>query len=165
MFEYLFATLQKHSQCHIKISMMNENTSRLSLAEVCGLTGMSMRTVRFYIQKGLVDRPVGERKAAYYTPEHVRQLLQIARWKGAGLSLEAIGALMRAEGEPSAVPVPEPAPGSVQVWSRVMLGPGVELHLDPSRAGLSGEQVRELAEGVLDLLAEMQGTETRKEDE
>lgn len=145
--------------------MMNENTSRLSLAEVCGLTGMSMRTVRFYIQKGLVDRPVGERKAAYYTPEHVRQLLQISKWKRAGLSLEAIGGLMREEGDPSTVPVPEPAPGSVQVWSRVMLGPGVELHLDPARAGLTGEQVRELAERVLNVLGEIQEKNNSKGEE
>jgi hypothetical protein len=34
--------------------------------------------------------------------------------------------------------------GTVEVWSRVTLADGVELHIEPGRAGLSPEDVRTL---------------------
>lgn len=38
--------------------------------------------------------------------------------------------------------------GAVEVWSHVVLADGVELHVEPGRAGLSPEQLRELAKRV-----------------
>lgn len=109
--------------------------------ELCGLTGVSRRTVRFYTQKGLLDPPEGERRGAYYTRRHLEQLLLIRKWQASGVSLEHIGRLLRgAEVElPPALEL-----GTIEVWSRVTLRPGLELHLEPDRLGLSPEQAREL---------------------
>jgi len=114
--------------------------------ELCGLTGVARRTVRFYTQKGLLDPPEGERRGAHYTRRHLEQLLLIRKWQAAGVSLERIGRLLRGEvaGLPSA-----PEPGTVEVWSRVMLRPGLEVHLEPGRLGLTLEQARELIQRLL----------------
>ena len=37
---------------------MSSHENKLTIDEVSGLTAVSPRTIRFYIQKGLVDRPV-----------------------------------------------------------------------------------------------------------
>lgn len=114
--------------------------------ELCSLTGVARRTVRFYTQKGLLDPPEGERRGAHYTRRHLEQLLLIRKWQAAGVSLERIGRLLRGEvaGLPSA-----PEPGTVEVWSRVMLRPGLEVHLEPGRLGLTPEQARELIQRLL----------------
>ncbi len=115
---------------------------RYSIDELSTLAGMTPRTVRYYIAEGLLDRPEGEKRGAHYLPRHLEQLLQIRRWTEAGLSLERIR-----EHRAGALEDPPPRPlrpGAVEVWSRVMLADGLELHLEPTRAGLSPEQVRAL---------------------
>jgi hypothetical protein len=43
---------------------MNENqtTQTFTLDELCSLTETSKRTVRFYMQTGLVNRPIGQKR-------------------------------------------------------------------------------------------------------
>jgi DNA-binding transcriptional MerR regulator len=133
--------------------------ARLSLDQLASLAGLTARTVRFYIQLGLVDRPQGEKRGAHYVSRHLEQLLQVRRWTEAGLSLERIGELRA--GAPDE-PAPRPSrPGSVEVWSRVTLADGLEIHVEPGRAGLAPEQMRSLVRHVTQayraLLAEGQG--------
>src|SRR6185369_17318263 len=92
---------------------------RLSLDQLATLTGLTPRTVRFYMQQGLVSRPEGAKRGAYYLRRHVEQLLLIRRWADAGLSLERIKELVA--GAPEDPPPRAPRPGSVEVWSRVAL--------------------------------------------
>lgn len=68
-----------------------------SLEDLAERSDTPARTIRYYIQRGLVSRPVGEKRGAHYTAEHLQQLLQIRKWVGAGLSLQRIGELMQGE--------------------------------------------------------------------
>ena len=122
---------------------------RLNLDELATLTGLSARTVRYYIAQNLVDRPEGAKRGAYYTQRHVEQLLLIRRWSEAGLSLERIRELVA--GAPEDPPRRSVAPGSVEVWSRTTLADGLEVHIEPGRAGLAPEQVRALVQGLTTL--------------
>ena len=72
-------------------------TRTFTLDELCTLVDLPKRTVRYYIQLGLVDRPEGETRAARYFPRHVEQLLQIRKWTEAGVSLERIRELLAGE--------------------------------------------------------------------
>ena len=65
---------------------------RHPLADLCVLADLPPRTVRYYVQIGLVDRPEGETRAARYGARHLEQLLQIRKWTAAGVSLERIRA-------------------------------------------------------------------------
>lgn len=132
---------------------MKNQEKIFSIDELCALTEMNKRRVRFYIQKGLVDRPEGTGKGAYYTHRHLEQLLAIKKWKHAGLSLERIQDILSSEsgnGE-SNRPVPPPRqrkPGSIEVWSHIYIDDGVELHIEPKRSGLTPEQVRAVCRAV-----------------
>ena len=134
-------------------------TRTFTLDELATLADLPRRTVRYYIQLGLVDRPIGETRAAHYLPSHLEQLLQIRKWTAAGVSLERIRELL--SGEPPPVPQRPRGAGSVEVWSHLVVTDGVELTLEPSRAGLAPEEVREFFRGVLALYQNIQNKEPR----
>jgi DNA-binding transcriptional MerR regulator len=118
-----------------------------SLEEIAALAELPRRTVRYYIQTGLVDRPEGLGKGAYYTERHVEQLLQVRKWQLAGLSLERIGEIMRNPHVDALPPAPRRA-GTVEVWSHLVVADGIEVVLEPGRAQLTPEQVREFFRAV-----------------
>jgi DNA-binding transcriptional MerR regulator len=122
-------------------------TTTYSIDQLCALTDLPKRTIRYYMQLGLVDRPVGETRAAHYTPVHLGQLMQIRKLADSGVSLERIRAVM-AGGE-SPVPERQQQPGTVSVRTHVFIAPGVELQIDPQEAGLSPEQLRAFVRTVM----------------
>jgi DNA-binding transcriptional MerR regulator len=121
-------------------------TERYSIDELSALAAVTPRTVRYYIAQGLLDRPEGEKRGAHYLRRHLEQLLLVRRWTDAGLSLERVRELIA--GAPEDPPRRAAPPGSVEVWSRVTVADGLELHLEPGRAGLSPEQVRAFVRGL-----------------
>jgi DNA-binding transcriptional MerR regulator len=132
--------------------MLND-ADRFSLDELCALADMPRRTVRYYIQQGLVDRPEGAKRGAYYTRGHLEQLLSIRKWQRAGLSLERIRELVAEPEEHREIPPERPRrPGDVAVWSHILIRPGVVLLVEPREAGLTPEQVRALAREAAALL-------------
>ncbi|MBY0556313.1 MAG: helix-turn-helix domain-containing protein [Burkholderiaceae bacterium] len=134
-----------------------EQAREFTLDELCALTDLGKRTVRYYVQMGLVDRPHGETRAARYGARHLEQLLQIRRWVQEGMSLERIRALL--DGEHTSVPLRARPAGTVEVWSHLVLADGVELQVEPGRAGLSPEQLRQFYAGVMAVYASIQSTQ------
>lgn len=125
------------------------------LADLCVLADLSPRTVRYYVQIGLVDRPQGETRAARYGAVHLEQLLLIKKWTAAGLSLDRIRELIHGGQVP--VPPRQRAVGSVEVRSHLMVAEGVDVVIEPERAGLSPEQVRRFVKGVMAVYAQVSG--------
>jgi DNA-binding transcriptional MerR regulator len=123
------------------------SSETFSLDELCQLANVLKRTVRYYIQLGLVSRPVGEARAARYTGEHLGQLLRIKELSAAGVSLERIREVL-AGGESPVPPRPR-RPGAVEVRSHVYVAPGLEIQIAPEEAGLTPEQVRMLVWEIL----------------
>jgi DNA-binding transcriptional MerR regulator len=119
---------------------------RYSIDDLSTLAGVSPRTVRYYISEGLLERPEGEKRGAHYLRRHLEQLLLVRRWTEAGLSLERIRELVA--GAPEDPPRRAPPPGTVEVWSRVTVADGLEVQIEPGRAGLTPEQVRALVRGI-----------------
>jgi len=131
---------------------MEENERLFTLGELGSLVDLPRRTVRYYIQIGLLDRPEGVGRGAHYTTRHLNQLLEIRKWQQSGLSLGRIRELLGTDGGAALTPPPRPRQkGSVEVWSHLFINDGIELTIDPKRANLTPEEVRELATGVMDL--------------
>ena len=128
------------------------------LSELCALVDLPVRTVRYYVQQGLVNRPQGETRAARYGQQHVEQLLLIKKWSASGLSLDRIRELLA--GTEPGTPQRNRRPGSVEVVSHLYVADGLEILIEPGRAGLTPEQVRQFARGAMALYQQVMGEQS-----
>jgi len=117
-----------------------------TLEQLSALANCPRRTVRYYVQQGLMDRPQGETRAARYGERHLQRLQQIRQWRASGLSLEGMRQLLRSQHTGAAA---SPVPGRVQVLSHIWLAPGVELQIDPQQAGLPAERLQAFVRAVI----------------
>ena len=124
-----------------------------SLDDLASAAGLPRRTVRYYIQLGLLDKAEGETRAARYGATHLEQLIAIRRWSQDGLSLDRIKELLdRKDSEPA--PASRP-PGTVEVWSHLVVTDGLEVMLEAGRAGLSPDEARAFFRAVRTAYAEI----------
>ncbi len=131
-----------------------------SIDELSKLTGLSIRTIRFYIQQGLVDRPEGQTRTSHYLDQHLEQLLRIKRLTAQGLSLQRVKKLLKEEAsEPEEV-----EPGAVSVKSHVQICRGVELVVDARDAKLSIEQIRELVSNISCMVSSLKSKSAKPKD-
>ncbi len=132
--------------------MIENMDTTFTLDQLSALTDLPLRTVRYYIQLGLVDRHEGDRKHARYTQKHLQQLLQVRAMADQGTPLDRIKQQIHGIATP---PTPPKAAGDISVISKVFIAPGVELHLDPQLAGLTPEQLRLFVRSVLSTWEEL----------
>jgi len=138
---------------------MTEAPEKYSLDELGSLVDVPKRTIRFYIQQSLLDRPEGSKRGSYYVRRHLDQLLEIQKWQKAGLSLDRIRELIAGSDGPLP-PLKRRKPGDVEVWSHLFVQEGVEVHIEPKLAGMTPEQVREFTRGVMALSRKVIGKES-----
>lgn len=131
--------------------------SDYSIEQLEELTGFARRTIRFYIQQGLVEAPFGARKTPRYTQQHVEQLLKIRQYKDAGLNLKRIAQLLNFSNEESDEPENREQIGSVSLVSRICIANGVSLDIDRSQCSLNDAQIRQLASDVISCLNKLHG--------
>ena len=144
--------------------------------ELARAAGMSVRTVRYYVQRGLLAAPAFRGKDTAYGHEHLVRLRAIRRLQEAYLPLDAIHAelaglslaeLQRvAEGTfiPPPVTAPDPRDGpdeaarddvlreAQQVFRRITLFPGVDLTVADDAPAQSVRLVKEMLE-ILEAMA------------
>lgn len=126
--------------------MAPTDTKDFSIDDLCTLTALPKRTIRYYIQIGLVERPEGETRGARYHRRHLEQLLSIRHWTEAGLSLERIRTLLSGATAP---PPPRERVGTVEVWSHFVVAEGVEVRVNPALAQMSPEQTKQFFAAVM----------------
>lgn len=119
-----------------------------SLDELSQLTEIPKRTIRYYIQLGLVDRPVGETRAAHYMTTHLDQLLRVKKLAESRVPLERIRQVLDGKGEIQPV-LSIKKPGTLEVKTHLHVMPGVEIQISPEEARLTPEQIRALLREVL----------------
>ncbi len=141
---------------------MDTGHGRLGIDDLADLGGVSRRTVRYYVQEGLLPPPLGVGRGRHYDESHLRRLLDVKAQQEAGLSLDEIRSRLRAgartgrlaaRGE-EAPPSPALAPAA---WRRIQLAPGVELHV--------ADDIRLPAAGRLGDLADWCRTHLRRNTE
>lgn len=133
---------------------------QMSLQQLSERAEVPGRTIRFYIQKGLLKGPEGETRGAFYTEDHLAELLRIRTWQQTGLSLDAIAGLLQARAEP---PVAPARAGAVEVRSHLIVADGLELVVAPERARLTQAQLRQLFRQVQDAYVRI--VETNSKDQ
>jgi DNA-binding transcriptional MerR regulator len=130
---------------------MSETSYKLD--ELAAAAGVSPRTVRYYVQRGLLPAPAFRGRDTAYSGEHLLRLRAIKRLQESFLPLDAIQAELEksspeeledlaASGGVRSVPVPLYSPGAPHPYPlpsqpaatgerfvRYVLRPGLELHL------------------------------------
>ena len=111
---------------------------QLSIEELADRAGLTRRAVRFYVQRGLLPPPLGLGRGRHYDRRHVDAIRRVQELQAAGHSLDAIGKILAGGDVPVATaedvaPVSPPrrrAELSAELWTRLRLMPGIELHFD-----------------------------------
>ena len=104
---------------------MDEERGRFGIEELADLGGVSRRTVRYYVQEGLLPAPLGVGRGRHYDQSHLDRLLQVKAAQEAGHSLDAIRLDLRNVTPAAKAPLSVPR----SAWRRLELAPGVELHV------------------------------------
>jgi len=110
---------------------------RYDIAELAELGGVNRRTVRYYVQRGLLPAPTGTGRGRHYTQAHLERLVYVRQQQEAGIPLAHIEAALGLGGAPAAsAPAcprtnapPPSAPTGLSRWTRVVVAEGVELHV------------------------------------
>ncbi len=121
--------------------MSNTPKERYSIGELADAGGVSRRTVRYYVQRGLLSPPTGLGRSAHYDAAHLARLIRVRQLQQAGVPLEEIAArlddvpLADSGPRPGVAPAHRAAPATR--WQRLTLADGVELSvrdgaLDPT---------------------------------
>ena len=129
---------------------MADDPGRFGIDELADLGGVSRRTVRYYVQEGLLPAPLGVGRGRHYDQAHLDRLLQVKALQEAGRSLDEVRRLLA--GPPaSRVALRAPAPPPAQTlprttWRRVSLAPGIELHVSQDLPLPAPARLHELAD-------------------
>jgi DNA-binding transcriptional MerR regulator len=75
---------------------MNEKHKKMTIGELADAAGVTVRTIRYYINEGLLPTPEQQGRYTLYEPWYLDRLELIRRWKDAYLPLKEIRARIRA---------------------------------------------------------------------
>jgi DNA-binding transcriptional MerR regulator len=121
---------------------------RYGIQELASLGGVSRRTVRYYVQEDLLPESLGLGRGEHYTQEHLDALIRIRTLQEQGLTIAQIREAL-AGPEAALPPIQVPLR---QAWVRLVLAPGVELHVSTDKHLPSPARLSELAEWCRDNL-------------
>ena len=99
---------------------MEEN--QYTIEDLCELTGYTRRTIRYYIQEGLLDPPAGRGRGGFYFDSHLKRLNEIKSFQDKGLKLAAIQEVLKKGKEPELLNVRE-------LWIKYPIDQGIEIHI------------------------------------
>ena len=135
---------------------MDEAEPIYSIDELAERAGVSRRTVRYYVQRGLMPAPLGVGRGKHYAETHLHALIAIKDMQQAEVSLDDIHA--RLHGTAPVLPAaPRDDTPHQSMWSRVKVGEGVELHVQGRR--LNEAQCAAVRRALIDVLDTQGGGE------
>ena len=74
---------------------MKTRETKYSIGELAALTGVTRRTIRFYVQKGLLQSPLGRGRGRHYTEEHAERIMKIRALQKDGVPLDQMADVLR----------------------------------------------------------------------
>lgn len=92
-------------------------TQRYSIGELADLAGVSRRTVHFYVQRRLIDPPLGLGRGRHYDERHLSQIRRVRELQRLGVPLASMAgeSLEAVTARDAAAQVPPGA--AVDVWA------------------------------------------------
>ena len=115
---------------------------KFGIGELVQAAGVPRRTIRYYVQRGLLPPPEGAGRGHYYRESHLERLLGIKELQGRGMGLAEILARFSSGDEPAERVLPPPV---IELATRIRVAEGVELLLSHGAEPPRAAQVRALA--------------------
>lgn len=112
------------------------------------LSGLTRRTIRYYIQIGLLEPPNGNCRGSYYTDNHLNRLEQIKSWARQGVPLSQVKEIIC--GKTQSVMVDCINIICTSQWERLEITDGLELHFRSNF--LKGHELKKINDFIHDLL-------------
>ncbi len=110
---------------------------KYTIEQLSELTGYTRRTIRYYIQQGLLEPPAGRGRGGFYYDSHLHKLQEIRANQEQGIKLAAIQELTKTDLENT--------PESVRdIWVRYPIIPGIEIHIRRDVEQDKGRRITEL---------------------
>jgi DNA-binding transcriptional MerR regulator len=125
---------------------VDDEQGRFNIDELADLGGVSRRTVRYYVQEGLLPAPLGVGRGRHYDQSHLDRLLRVKAEQEAGRSLDDIRAQRKPPSALTRCAAAPPRPLPRSAWRRLELAPGVELHVAHDIKLPAGSRLEELVE-------------------
>jgi DNA-binding transcriptional MerR regulator len=133
-------------------------SGEMAIGELADAAGLTRRAIRYYVQQGLLPAPLGRGRGRHYDDSHLRALKRIAELQQAGHPLDAIRKILTGAGAvPEQVGAPENGRSkrravlSAELWTRLRLMEGVELHFDAAKFAPEVEGLLALREVARDV--------------
>lgn len=120
--------------------------STYAIGQLADLAGVSRRTVRYYVQEGLIPEPSGLGRGAHYTQEHLNRLLRVKALQEEGLTLDQVRQRLFSQQTSADREIRTVLEIDRSHWTRLEVIPGVELHVASSRQIPPPGKLRDLAE-------------------
>jgi DNA-binding transcriptional MerR regulator len=120
---------------------------KYTIQELSELTGFSLRTIRYYVQEGLVDPPAGRGRGAFYFDSQLNQLRQIKSLQEKGMKLSSIVQYLKGGDVQEAVCARD-------VWVKYEIAPGLEVNVRRVVEEREGRKVLEIIKTVKSIVRE-----------
>jgi DNA-binding transcriptional MerR regulator len=130
--------------------------AELCLADLASESGLTERTIRYYISRGLLEGPARGGRDAFYTNEHLKRLREIQRNQRQGRTLTEIERLFSTPKLPAPLPKPE-------AWLVYPLAGDIVVHVKSGMSPWRQHQVRSTLERIARELSSGAAAQ-RKED-
>jgi DNA-binding transcriptional MerR regulator len=143
---------------------------RYSISELAELTGISRRTVRYYVQRKLIPPPLGAGRGHFYTDAHVKRIGKIRNLQDLGFSLDEVESQLsgplpdlfgkvRADAASQLALLPARKEAAVHddeeepsLWTRITVARGVEMQVESGRYRVSPARLKKLQKAVREIL-------------
>ncbi len=119
---------------------------KYNIGQLAELSGVSRRTIRFYVQTGLLAAPAGAGRGHYYTEDHLQTLLKINALKENNLSLDEVAVTLRGPAAEESLQLLAPT-----TWVRIEVCPGIEIQVQGGLYPVTPARVRKLQKFVQQL--------------
>jgi len=122
-------------------------TKKYTIEELCELTGFSRRTIRYYIQEGLIDPPAGRGRGGFYFDSHLNKLKFIKSLQEKGLKLEIIKKYLKQE-QIQKIDYPR------DIWAKYEIAPGLEIHVRRDLEERAGKKIFDIIKVAKSIIKE-----------
>jgi DNA-binding transcriptional MerR regulator len=116
-----------------------------TIEDLSALTGYSRRTIRYYIQEGLLAPPAGRGRGGFYYDSHLNRLLLIKGLQEKGMKLAAVQEFL-IKGKETVTQ------SAREVWIKYPLSPAIEINIRRDFEEKEGKLATEIIRVVQSIL-------------